>query len=88
MKYDDRGNIVEACGCIEAKVLDTGHYCTNLRRIEAKIKHASKSAALRYLAQKEFDQQDRRATYVLRAILGIWVGCVVLAAYGVLVVVL
>jgi len=24
---DERGNCVEICGCIEAVVLDSGHYC-------------------------------------------------------------
>ena len=28
--YDDNGNILEPCGCIEAKVLDTGHYCSKV----------------------------------------------------------
>jgi len=28
--YDDNGNILEPCGCIEAKVLDTGHSCSEL----------------------------------------------------------
>ena len=25
--YNSNGSIVEKCGCVEAKVLDTGHYC-------------------------------------------------------------
>tara|TARA_R110000787_G_scaffold60675_4_gene137610 strand:- start:1121 stop:1441 length:321 start_codon:yes stop_codon:yes gene_type:complete len=25
--YNSNGSIVEMCGCVEAKVLDTGHYC-------------------------------------------------------------
>lgn len=24
---DERGNYIEPCGCIEARVLDDGHYC-------------------------------------------------------------
>ena len=27
---DERGNYVEDCGCIEARVLDGGHYCGQL----------------------------------------------------------
>ena len=29
-KDDKRDNALESCGCIKAKVLDTGHYCDNL----------------------------------------------------------
>ena len=29
-KDDKRDNTLESCGCIKAKVLDTGHYCAQI----------------------------------------------------------
>ena len=29
-KDDKRDNTLESCGCIKAKVLDTGHYCSQI----------------------------------------------------------
>ena len=31
-KDDKRDNTLESCGCIKAKVLDTGHYCSQPHR--------------------------------------------------------
>lgn len=36
---DERGNTLAACGCIEAKVLDTGHYCYT-KRTHTNMDHA------------------------------------------------
>ena len=29
-KVDKRDNTLESCGCIKAKVLETGHYCSQI----------------------------------------------------------
>jgi len=65
LRWDERGNCILECGCIEAKVLDEGHYChsENVTDFAERRRHTDLDHALQALDRlKDTIEELRQCT--------------------------